>query len=125
MQTRNVPLRLMSTTRSHSSTERRWTGPPPATPAEFTTTSRRPKRSLVVATAAATDSSRRTSPAISNAPGEIRAVSVQRPSPFSAASNPTTRAPSCAKRRAQAEPIPDAAPVTKATFPSNLFIEPP
>ena len=32
---RNVPLRLMSTTRSHSDASIECTGPPPATPAAF------------------------------------------------------------------------------------------
>ena len=32
--TRKVPVRLIAITRSHSAWSSRWTGPPPATPAE-------------------------------------------------------------------------------------------
>src|SRR5439155_12113959 len=48
------------------------------------------------------------------------------PSPPSVSmSATTTRAPCSAKCRADARPIPDAAPVTIATFPSNCIIGPP
>ena len=40
--TRNVPVRLIAITRSHSALSSRWTGPPPATPAAWTTPSSRP-----------------------------------------------------------------------------------
>src|SRR3954468_5246152 len=107
--TRNVPLRLMSTTRSHSSAGTRCTGPPPATPAACTTASRRPSAVTTEATAPATAASSRTSTTVS-APSR---------------SQPTTVAPSAAKRCALAAPMPDAAPVITAILPSMRPIGPP
>src|ERR1700754_1718647 len=99
--TRNVPVRLIPITRSHSARSSRWTGPPPATPAAWTTPSR---RSGTAASMAATAAS-----------SVISAVTNVNPGPRSGArvrSAPTTVPPSASRRRAVARPMPDAAPVT-------------
>src|SRR5262245_26233792 len=107
LQTRNVPVRLTRTTRSHSAASSRWIGPPPATPAAFSTTSRRPWSRTIPSTASRIEGS--------------SATSAMRTSPSGPASRstPATLAPSSANRRAHARPIPDAAPVTRATLPSR------
>src|SRR5262245_63450731 len=107
LQTRNVPVRLTRTTRSHSAASSRWIGPPPATPAAFSTTSRRPWSRTIPSTASRIEGS--------------SATSAMRTSPSGPASRstPATLAPSSANRRAHASPIPDAAPVTSATLPSR------
>src|ERR671918_2089532 len=107
LDTRSVPVRLTRTTRSHSAASSRWIGPPPATPAAFSTTSIRPWSATTASTASRIDGSSATSATRTS------------PSGPGCRSTPTTFAPSTAKRRAHARPIPDAAPVTSATLPSR------
>ena len=69
LHTRNVPVRLTSSTRCHSSRSSRCAGPPPATPAAVTTVSRRPCSAIVASTAAAIAASSRTSAATNDTSG--------------------------------------------------------
>src|SRR5690606_16758683 len=88
------------------------------TPAQLTSTSTAPKASRVPATIPLTLSSSETSVRITRTRSPSRPAAA-----LSAASRLTsakiTRAPCSAKSRAVAFPIPDAAPVTTAVFPSS------
>src|SRR5947209_179487 len=99
--TRNVPVRLIPITRSHSLRSSRCTGPPPATPAAWNTPSR---RSGTAASTAAMASSSVTS--------AVRKWKSAPRSGGAATSAPMTVPPSASRRRAVARPMPDAAPVT-------------
>src|SRR5688572_5875061 len=96
-----------------------WTSPPPATPAEFTSTSMRPSRSFTAATSSRIRSSSRTSPVSKQAAGAHFTAASQSPPSGFFRSRPAIAAPSSAKRRAHAAPMPDAAPVTNATLPAS------
>src|SRR4051812_19067649 len=103
LHTRYVPVRFTSRTRCHSLRSSRCTGPPPATPAAVTTPSMRPCCSTIVLTARSTCDSSRTS--IGSSPSDR--------------STPIAVAPSRCSRSTHARPIPDAPPVTSATFPES------
>src|SRR5262249_27130649 len=107
LHTRNVPVRLTRTTRSHSAASSKWIGPPPATPAALSTTSRRPWS--------------RTTPSMASAIEGSSATSAIRTSPSGPGcrSTPATLAPSSPNRRAHARPIPHPAPGTTAALPSR------
>ena len=108
--TRNVPVRLIAMTRSHSVLSSRWTGPPPATPAEWTTPSTRPG---IVANTSVTAASSVISAATNSNCGPRSSVGAVR-------SVPTTMPPSANSRRAVARPMPDAAPVTTNVREADL-----
>ena len=110
-QQRNVPLRLISTTVSQSATENSVIRPRCATPARWANTSSRPWHSLIIEYKCATEASSRTSTLIAIASNSCARSLLL----FRSAS--TTVAPCSANRRAQAAPIPEAAPVTRTTFP--------
>src|SRR5438270_11887149 len=105
--TRNVPVRLTSSTSRHAASSSRCTGPPPAIPAACTTPSTCPTSSNRVATADSCVTS-----------------TVRMPSP-PARSAATTLAPPLSKRSAVALPMPEAAPVTTTVLPSNRVTAPP
>src|SRR5581483_12511841 len=118
---RYVPLRFVSTTRSHSAGAGARSRASGRTPAEFTSVVRCEKRCSVSsimrsqAAASVTSASRASAspPAAVMARAASRARSATR-------STHATRAPSAASRRAVAQPIPEPAPVTSATFPCIL-----
>ncbi len=115
----SVPLRFTSITRSHSSSVIKCTGPPPATPAEFTSKSICPYSVSTSATARPTAPLSRTSSLWSGPASASSTASSQSPPMDFWRSMPAMRAPSWANRRAIAAPIPEAAPVITATFPSR------
>src|SRR5260370_14464092 len=80
----------------------------------------RPKRAIAASTAEASADRSRTSAPTPNAPSPIDAATARTPSV--SRSIATTRAPSWAKKCAAASPIPAAAPVITATFPSSRAI---
>src|SRR6266576_810081 len=106
----HVPLRLMSSTRAHSTSSMVSAVPKLETPAAFTSTSIGPTSATTPSIATSTATGSRTS-AVANARHECESGTTM--------SSPATRAPSSANRRAHAAPIPDAAPVTNATLPAN------
>src|SRR5262245_22390563 len=124
-ETRKVPFRLMSTTRSHSAVSRPSTAPMPVTPAAFTSTSIRPKRCAAAATARSTAASSRTSPSRKTASGADSTTLRHAASAGFCTSSPAMLAPSRAKRSTQAPPMPEAAPVMNATLPASRPIEAP
>src|SRR3954447_7234269 len=119
---RNTPRRLMSKIRSHSSSLTSAAGPTGcSTPALLNAMSSRPNASNVWSSAALTSwplvTSHRTTS--TRPPWSSISPAVSR-LPCSDTSATTTVAPADAKATAVARPIPLAAPVTKATFPTKL-----
>src|ERR1019366_8016008 len=118
------PSMLMSTTRSQNPASLSTKGCPLPKPAPFTSTCTSPRPSTNFAKAAM-DSSDATSICMKLAarpPLRSRSASC---SPLSAErSAMMTCAPARARISAVARPIPDAAPVTTAVFPSSLMFEP-
>ena len=117
-----VPSRLTSMMRSQSSSEIAITGPwlvRPARrmPAAFTSTSRRPQLSAMPSTARAACAGSETSRSTSRTcPPSALMVSATAASPSALRSQSATRSPRRARASAVARPMPDAAPVTAATF---------
>src|SRR5439155_6161378 len=105
---RNVPLRLMSTTRSHSASSRSTTGIHVMTPAPFTRTSTPPNSSITWRAARVTSAATRTSPARKRAPPARSAGG-------GFTSRQTTRLPSSAKRWPICWPMAPLPPVTTTT----------
>ena len=92
----------------------------PLVPALLWAQSRRPQRSTASATAASTWPSSVTSAAKPTAsPPSATMAAATASAPPRSMSTTTTRAPSVAKRRAVAAPMPPPAPVTSATSPSR------
>lgn len=114
---RNTPTTFTSSTRRKSSSEVSASGAARKIPALLSSTSMRPCVSSVQATAARQSSSLLTSCARALARSPSSAC--RRPAPSPSASVSSTSAPSSAKRRAVAAPMPPAAPVINATFPSS------
>src|SRR5712692_10163564 len=119
--TRNVPRRLMSTTRSQSASLVCSAVPTRRTPALLTTTLSLPNRLTVSPRAASTCPRLETSQATAQASPPERRISSETFS-SGATRRPATAtcAPSRAKRMAQARPIPVPPPVRKATLPASL-----
>src|SRR5262245_13459631 len=100
------------------------TQPPPDHMALLCMMSSPPKRSTANATVASTSASTPTSQWWNAARAPLAATSATTASPASSLmSAHTTAAPSLAKRRSVAAPMPDAAPVMIATLPSNLCMD--
>src|SRR4051812_22067710 len=111
-----VPLRLMSSTRSISASIMFCSVHLPMTPALFTNTRTGPSSFATELKAAVIDEALATSVTTASDPGMSAAIS------FSAISFESSRAsfaPSAARARAEAAPIPLAAPVTTATLSWN------
>src|SRR5688572_25529488 len=122
---RKVPFRLTSSTASHCSSVIFAAIASRLIPALLMRMSRRPKASTACSTMRSHSLFRVTSPATTSALApalRISPATVSRPAAF--ASLIATSAPSRAKRRAVAAPIPPAAPVTRATFPDSLMRSP-
>src|SRR5579872_4766228 len=113
---KNVPVRLTRKTSSHASSSSFDAIPSRVIPAKCASTSTRPYSSFVRANRSATLawSATSTPRARTVSPKIVRTRSRSR-------SAATTRAPSSENRNAVARPIPLAAPVTIATFPSRRF----
>ena len=107
---RNVPVRLIASTRSHSSIECSWEWAVRRIPATLATTWSAPKASTAAATVASATAGSLTSPTLVTTPGGASKSRTSRAS---------TWAPSSASRSTVALPIPDAAPVTRATLRSK------
>lgn len=89
-------------------------------PAELTSTSTRPYEARAASTTASVSAREVTSPgATTNAPPTFPSASATPEQACRLTSLTTSFAPSAANRRAQAAPIPDAAPVTTATLSFN------
>jgi hypothetical protein len=116
LQHRNVPRAFTAKTRSQTSSGVSGAVVVDPTPATLTSTSTGPTRS-----AASMKLDTEPSSATSKRAQVIEAPAADR-SASSSRSPPTTRAPSAAKRAAIAAPMPDAAPVTTAIFPSSLML---
>ena len=112
-----VPVRLTASTRSQVSKSCSWVRAVRRIPATLATTWRAPNRSTAVATAASETAGSLTSPVTSTTASPARSHLV-------ATSRATTCAPSATSRSTVARPMPDAAPVTRATFPANRCTSP-
>src|SRR5215471_10628315 len=122
-----TPSRLTSTIQRQRSAGTVQVSPPVPTPALLHTTWAVPNRSNVAAARASTAASSRTSVGTAS----TLSAPIRPPSSAAAASSTgrstsamTTRMPSSPNRVASALPMPDAAPVTTATFPAKLYIRP-
>ena len=119
----NTERRLTAITRSNISSLMSRNGALAAVPALLIMMSRAPKADVAAATAASTSSRLVTSQAMAMAtrPRSRRASAAALAfTPSISAS--ATCAPSCARRVAQARPIPLAAPVTRAALPLNFWV---
>src|SRR5215469_14675698 len=123
---RNTPREFTAISRSHASVSSMSATALPLMPALLTRISSLPCFCTVAATTAFQSSSFVTSRRMNSAVPLARVISAAtwRPS-SSSMSATTTFAPSLAKRRAVAAPMPEAAPVTIATFPSRRMLDPP
>src|SRR3954451_7009583 len=115
---RNVPRRFTAMTRSKSSSSVSCSSLWTPIPALLWAKSSRPWRATTVSTAFAQSSPRATSHTTNSAspPAARIACTVSSP-PARSTSATITAAPSCAKRMAQARPMPLAAPVTRPALP--------
>src|SRR5258706_1262267 len=119
---KNVPVRLVLSTRSHSSFFISATDEAGKIAASLIRTSMFLKARRVSATMASTDSSFETSVRSARAAPPAASMSLATRAPFSPLSSATTTfAPSSASPLASARPIPWPAPVTIATLFSNSF----
>ena len=112
-----APMRLISIISRSLAVSNSSTATAGITPAAYTTRSRPPRRRAISRTRPGTSSIARTSWATANArssPAVSLISSVIRSSSSSRRATIATRAPSAARRRASASPIPDEAPMTRA-----------
>src|SRR3954451_6655897 len=115
-----VPSRSTPSTQSHVSAGMSANVAPLSTRALFHTTCTAPNASIVWAASASTSSSRDTSVRTpTTSPPVSRSSETAVSSAPASTSARTTFIPSCTKRSANARPMPLAAPVTTATFPSS------
>src|SRR5579872_2963660 len=123
---RNTPRALTDINWSHASVSSMSVTALPLMPALFTRMSSLPYFCPVVSTTFFQSASLVTSRCINSALPLVRVMSeaTLRPS-SSSVSAITTLAPSLAKRRAVAAPMPEAAPLTMATFPARRMFVPP
>ena len=112
---RNAPLRLTRNTASKSSSLTSRKSAARKMPALLTSTSIRPCNCRVCCTAASTCALLPTSQCTYEAPRPVASAAPR----VSSTSAITTRAPSRAKRQAQAAPMPCAPPVTMTTLPPS------
>src|SRR5258708_2112127 len=118
---RKMPFRFTAITRSKSASSMSRNSAACTMPALATRTSRRPNALTAAATALSTWALRETSQAakLTVKPSAVRRSVSRRPA-SSFTSVRSTRAPSRAKARAHARPMPCAAPVTRATLSASL-----
>ena len=110
-------MRLTSITRRHSASDVSAAVLVSSMPAQFTSTSMRPCAARTASNRAATELSSATSTSASTAAKpDVRRAAAASAAAALRTSASTTTAPSCAKRRAVASPIPEAAPVTMLTL---------
>src|SRR5262245_57551414 len=113
---RKTPLSTTATLRSQVASSIWRRSSPSATAALLTRTSTRPKADRVSSTARSTSAARETSASTNRARPPSRSISSAVPRPPSGfQSTTTTAAPSAAYRRAIAWPMPEPAPVIRAT----------
>src|SRR6266540_2984923 len=116
-QTRNVPVRLTSSTRRQSAAGRRCAGPPMSTPAAAITPSATRPQSAISSKSAVTSSSLLTSHVNASARPPIRSAAAATVAPSRSASS--TRPPRRAISRAAARPMPEPAPVIRTVRSST------
>src|SRR6266540_3069636 len=120
--TRNTAVRFVARIASQNESSRSESGVGPPRPALLTRTSIRPHFSTTAEIIRAIAGASVTSAAIAIAPPPDASISrAIRWHESSLLAARATRAPSCAKRREIASPIPREAPVTRATFPSSRW----
>src|SRR6266540_1258746 len=120
--TRNTAVRFVARIASQDESSRSESGVGPPRPALLTRTSIRPHFSTTAEIIRAIAGASVTSAAIAIAPPPDASISrAIRWHESSLLAARATRAPSCAKRREIASPIPREAPVTRATFPSSRW----
>jgi hypothetical protein len=107
---------LTASTRLQSSSEVSSSGANTAIPALLTNASRRPKRRFTPAIAAATAAASETSQCSASVASGLASAATAPSSNSRSISSSATRQSSARKRRATANPMPRAAPVTSATF---------
>src|SRR5436309_12537398 len=120
-----APFRWTAIIRSHTSSVISWSATSPAMPASFTRMCTGPSAAWIRSTAASTLAALATSASTATARRWSRATSSAtcRPPPWSRSSTATS-APSRARRRQIARPIPEAPPVTTAFRPPSPMPEP-